>query len=236
MRISRDKYLNDLVARKGNGMVKVVTGARRCGKTYLLFDLFEDHLRAQGVDDDHIIEIALDDLMYERYRDPLTLYDYVRSRITNREEPYYVLLDEVQYAISDEEMRGEEPPRLYGVLNGLLRMRNVDVYVTGSNSKMLSTDVMTEFRGRGDEVRVRPLSFVEFMQAYDGDVQHGWAEYVMFGGMPLTLSMRSDEQKSLYLKTCSRRPISRTSSRATGCAGRRSSTTWSTCWPPPSVP
>ena len=200
MRISRDKYLNDLVARKGNGMVKVVTGARRCGKTYLLFDLFEDHLRAQGVDDDHIIEIALDDLMYERYRDPLALYDYVRSRITNREEPYYVLLDEVQYAISDEEMRGEEPPRLYGVLNGLLRMRNVDVYVTGSNSKMLSTDVMTEFRGRGDEVRVRPLSFVEFMQAYDGDVQHGWAEYVMFGGMPLTLSMRSDEQKSLYLK------------------------------------
>ena len=200
MRISRDKYLNDLVARKGNGMVKVVTGARRCGKTYLLFDLFEDHLRAQGVDDDHIIEIALDDLMHERYRDPLALYDYVRSRITNREEPYYVLLDEVQYAISDEEMRGEEPPRLYGVLNGLLRMRNVDVYVTGSNSKMLSTDVMTEFRGRGDEVRVRPLSFAEFMQAYDGDVQHGWAEYVMFGGMPLTLSMRSDEQKSLYLK------------------------------------
>ena len=124
MRISRDKYLNDLVARKGNGMVKVVTGARRCGKTYLLFDLFEDHLRAQGVDDDHIIEIALDDLMYERYRDPLALYDYVRSRITNREEPYYVLLDEVQYAISDEEMRGEEPPRLYGVINGLLRMRN----------------------------------------------------------------------------------------------------------------
>lgn len=200
MRISRDKYLNDLVARKGNGMVKVVTGARRCGKTYLLFDLFEDHLRAQGVDDDHIIEIALDDLMHERYRDPLALYDYVRSRITNREEPYYVLLDEVQYAISDEEMRGEEPPRLYGVLNGLLRMRNVDVYVTGSNSKMLSTDVMTEFRGRGDEVRVRPLSFAEFMQAYDGDAQHGWAEYVMFGGMPLTLSMRSDEQKSLYLK------------------------------------
>ena len=111
-----------------------------------------------------------------------------------------MLLDEVQYAISDEEMRGEEPPRLYGVLNGLLRMRNVDVYVTGSNSKMLSTNVMTEFRGRGDEVRVRPLSFAEFMQAYDGDVQHGWAEYVMFGGMPLTLSMRSDEQKSLYLK------------------------------------
>ncbi|KAA8821144.1 ATP-binding protein [Bifidobacterium vespertilionis] len=200
MLISRDKYLNDLIVRMGNGMVKVVTGARRCGKTFLLFELFEKHLRAQGVDDDHIIEIALDDLMYARYRDPLSLYDYVKSRIVNRSEPYYVLLDEVQYAISDKELRSDEPPQLYGVLNGLLRMRNVDVYVTGSNSKMLSTDVMTQFRGRGDEIRVRPLSFAEFMQAYEGDVQHGWAEYVMFGGMPLTLSMKTDEQKSLYLK------------------------------------
>ncbi|KFI88292.1 ATPase (AAA superfamily)-like protein [Bifidobacterium reuteri DSM 23975] len=152
--ISRDKYLNDLIVRMGNGMVKVVTGARRCGKTFLLFELFEKPLRAQGVDDDHIIEIALDDLMYARYRDPLSLYDYVKSRIVNRSEPYYVLLDEVQYAISDKELRSDEPPQLYGVLNGLLRMRNVDVYVTGGNSKMLSTDVMTQFRGRGDEIRV----------------------------------------------------------------------------------
>ncbi|MBT1170706.1 ATP-binding protein [Bifidobacterium sp. SO4] len=200
MIITRDKYLNDLTERMGNGMVKVVTGARRCGKTFLLFDLFEDRLRAQGVDDAHIIEVALDDMAYADLRDPARLSEYLRSRITNRTEQYYVLLDEVQYAISDEELRGDEPPRLYGVLNGLLRMRNVDVYVTGSNSKMLSTDVMTQFRGRGDEIRVRPLSFAEFMQAYDGDVQHGWAEYVMFGGMPLTLSMRTDEQKSRYLE------------------------------------
>ncbi|KFI93886.1 ATPase (AAA superfamily)-like protein [Bifidobacterium saguini DSM 23967] len=198
--ITRDKYLNDLIARMGNGMVKVITGPRRCGKTFLLFDLFEAHLRAQGVDNDHIIEIALDDMSYAEYRNPVQLFEYLKSRITSRTEQYYVLLDEVQYAISDEELRGEEPPRLYEVLNGLLHMRNVDVYVTGSNSKMLSTDVMTQFRGRGDEVRVRPLSFAEFMQVYDGDVQHGWAEYVVFGGMPLTLSMHTDEQKSRYLE------------------------------------
>ena len=200
MIIRRDKYLNDLKSRMGNGMIKVVTGARRCGKTFLLFDLFADYLRAQGVDDGHIIELALDDELNAVYRDPLRLAEYLRSRIADRQR-YYVLLDEVQYAISDVEMRGGEPPRLYGVLNGLLRMRNVDVYVTGSNSRMLSTDVMTEFRGRGDEVRVRPLSFAEFMQAYDGDAQHGWAEYVVFGGMPLVLSMRTDEQKARYLES-----------------------------------
>lgn len=201
MRISRDRYLDKLIARMGNGMIKVVTGARRCGKTFLLFELFEDYLRSQGVDDTHIVEVVLDDMAYADMRDPERLYAYVKSRITNPTDRYYVLLDEVQYAISNEEMHGDEPPRLYGVLNGLLRMRNVDVYVTGSNSRMLSTDVMTEFRGRGDEIRVRPLSFAEFMQAYDGDAQHGWAEYVMFGGMPLTLSMRTDEQKTRYLES-----------------------------------
>lgn len=201
MRISRDRYLDKLIARMGNGMIKVVTGARRCGKTFLLFELFEDYLRSQGVDDIHIVEVVLDDMAYADMRDPERLYAYVKSRITNPTDRYYVLLDEVQYAISNEEMHGDEPPRLYGVLNGLLRMRNVDVYVTGSNSRMLSTDVMTEFRGRGDEIRVRPLSFAEFMQAYDGDAQHGWAEYVMFGGMPLTLSMRTDEQKTRYLES-----------------------------------
>lgn len=200
MFIKRDKYLNDLIVRMGNGMVKVVTGARRCGKTFLLFDLFEGYLRDQGVDDDHIIEMALDDEANARYRDPGEMFAYLKSRIANRREQYYVLLDEVQYSISDEELRGDEPPHLYGVLNGLLRMRNVDIYVTGSNSKMLSTDVMTQFRGRGDEVRVHPLSFAEFMQAYDGDIPHGWAEYTVFGGMPLTLSMRTDEQKSRYLE------------------------------------
>lgn len=200
MEIRRDAYLNALVDRMHNGMVKVVTGIRRCGKTYLLFDLFGNYLRESGVDDSCIIELALDSEENIRYRSPSTLYEYIKSRIADKATQYYVLLDEIQYAISDEEFKGFKPPRLYGVLNGLLRMRNVDIYVTGSNSKLLSSDVMTQFRGRGDEVRVRPFSFAEFMQGFDGDVYQGWAEYVVFGGMPLTLSMRSDEQKSRYLE------------------------------------
>ena len=201
MEIKRDKYLNDLVIRMHSGMIKVITGIRRCGKSYLLLNLFEDYLHSNGVDDGHIIEVVLDDEENEELRDPKRLSAYLRSRIGKDPEVYYVLLDEVQYAISDRELRDKDnPPRLYGVLNGLLRLRNVDVYVTGSNSKLLSTDVMTEFRGRGDEVRIHPLSFSEFMQGFDGDVAHGWAEYSIFGGMPLTLSMVSDEQKSRYLE------------------------------------
>ena len=200
MEISRDKYLNDLVVRKGNGMIKVVTGIRRCGKTYLVFDLFVRHLIESGVPEDHIIALALDDRANVRYRDVDALYDYLMERIGNGQGVYYVLLDEIQYAITVKELRSkDEPPALYGVLNGLLHRRNVDVYVTGSNSKLLSTDVMTEFRGRGDEVRIHPLTFAEFMQAFDGDRQAGWAEYVMYGGLPLTLSMHAPEQKASYL-------------------------------------
>lgn len=201
MKVRRDRYLDSLVDRMHNGMIKVITGIRRCGKTYLLFELFGGHLRGElGVDDDHIIEIALDEEANRALRDPGALDAYLRSRIADKASRYYVMLDEVQYAISDNELRRDEPPRLYGVLNGLLRMRNVDVYVTGSNSKLLSTDVMTQFRGRGDEVRVRPLSFSEFMQGFKGDRYQGWAEYVVFGGMPLLLGMRTDEQKSRYLE------------------------------------
>ena len=201
MEIRRDRYLNRLIDRMHNGMVKVVTGIRRCGKTYLLFNLFGDYLRSEGVDDEHIIEVALDVEENAALRDPATLSVYLRSKIANGREQYYLFLDEVQYAISREELKNPDaPPRLYGVLNGLLRMRNVDVYVTGSNSKLLSRDVMTEFRGRGDEVRVRPLSFSELMQAFDGDRYQGWAEYTVYGGMPLTLSMRTDEQKARYLE------------------------------------
>ena len=200
MEIRRDKYLNDLVIRKGNGMIKVVTGIRRCGKTYLVFDLFVRHLIESGVPEDHIIALALDDRANVRYRDVDALYDYLMERIGNDRGVYYVLLDEIQYALTVKELRSkDEPPALYGVLNGLLHRRNVDVYVTGSNSKLLSTDVMTEFRGRGDEVRIHPLTFAEFMQAFDGDRQAGWAEYVMYGGLPLTLSMHTPAQKASYL-------------------------------------
>lgn len=200
MEIRRDKYLNDLIIRKGNGMIKIVTGIRRCGKTFLVFDLFVRHLIESGVPEDHIIALALDDRANARYRDVDILYDYLMEKIDSDRETYYVLLDEIQYAITAKELRSkDEPPALYGVLNGLLHRRNVDVYVTGSNSKLLSTDVMTEFRGRGDEVRIHSLTFTEFMQAFEGDRQEGWAEYVMYGGLPLVLSMRTPEQKAAYL-------------------------------------
>lgn len=201
MEIRRNLYLNRLIDRMHNGMVKVVTGIRRCGKTYLLFELFGGYLRSQGVDDEHIIEIALDTEEGANLRDSSALSDYLRAKIANSHEQYYVFLDEVQYVISrDELISRSDSSRLYDVLNGLLRMRNVDVYVTGSNSKLLSNDVMTEFRGRGDEVRVRPLSFAEYMQAFDGDRYQGWAEYTVYGGMPLIASMKTDEQKACYLE------------------------------------
>ena len=201
MEIKRDKYLADLVTRMGNGMVKVVTGIRRCGKTYLIFTLFGRHLRESGVDNHHIIELALDDRKNARYRDPDELYNYLEDRIGNDSETYYVLLDEIQYAIGSDELKNRDaPPALYEVLNGLLRKRNVDVYVTGSNSKLLSQDIMTQFRGRGDVVHVMPLSFAEFMQAFPGDRYEGWAEYITYGGMPLLLSKRTDEQKARYLE------------------------------------
>lgn len=199
MEIRRDAYLNELIIRKNNGMIKVVTGIRRCGKTYLVFELFRKNLIESGIAPEQIIEVALDDDENEDLRDPKALGAHIRSKITNNTLSYYVLLDEVQYAISDEELHGDEPPRLYGVLNGLLRKRNVDVYVTGSNSKLLSKDVMTEFRGRGDEVHIRPLSFAEFMQVFEGEPYQGWIEYSTYGGLPLMLSMQTPQQKMNYL-------------------------------------
>ena len=201
MEIKRDRYLGRLVDRMHNGMVKVVTGVRRCGKTYLLFNLFGSYLRSSGVEDSHIIELALDDEKNAEYRDPNALSAHLQSLIVEKQGRFYLLLDDVQYAISDEELkRADQPPGLYGVLDGLLRMQNVDVYVTSSNSKLLSTDVMTQLRGCGDEVRIRPLSFAEFMQGFAGNMYQGWAEYLIFGGMPLILSMRTDEQKTRYLE------------------------------------
>lgn len=143
--------------------------------------------------------MLIDDDEYEQYRDPKRLGTYLRQAVSGT-GPFYVLLDEIQYAITAEEMRGEQPPRVYGVLNGLLRKRNVDVYVTGSNSRFLSSDVLTEFRGRGDEVRIRPLSFAEFMQVYEGDEYRGWNDYLTFGGMPVVAGLPTDEQKARYLE------------------------------------
>lgn len=187
MDIKRDKYLNDLINRMNNGMIKVVTGIRRCGKSYLIFTIFKGYLMEQGIDESHIVTIALDQRKDKKYRDPDTILDYIESRIVD-EGQYYILLDEVQLLDEFEE-----------VLNSLLHIKNIDVYVTGSNSKFLSKDIITEFRGRGDEIHIYPLTFKEFMQAYEGDMYHGWAEYMVYGGLPLTVTMKTEEQKIHYL-------------------------------------
>ncbi len=187
MDIKRDKYLSDLVNRMNNGMIKVVTGIRRCGKSYLIFTIFKNYLKEQGVDEAHIVTIELDQRKDKKYRDPDIILEYIESRITD-DEKYYILLDEVQLLKDFEE-----------VLNSLLHIKNIDIYVTGSNSKFLSKDVITEFRGRGDEIHIFPLTFKEFMQAYDGDIYWGWAEYVVYGGLPLTVTMKTEEQKIKYL-------------------------------------
>ena len=187
MVIKRDYYLNKLIRHKNNGMVKIVTGIRRCGKSYLLFNLFYRHLLSCGVSDEHIISVALDDFGNKKLRDPDVLYDFVKSKITDNDD-YYILLDEIQL-VDDFE----------SVVNGFARINNVDVYITGSNSKFLSSDVITEFRGRGDEIRVYPLCFSEFYSVYGGDFDQAWLMYCNYGGMPLCLSMETAEDKAKYL-------------------------------------
>ena len=187
MEIKRDKYLDDLKDRMHNGMIKVVTGIRRSGKSYLIFTIFKEYLISEGVNEEHIIEMEFDKKENSKYRDPDALLDYVKEHITDKGE-YYVLLDEVQMLEDFEE-----------VLNSLLHIKNLDIYVTGSNSRFLSSDVLTEFRGRGDEIHVYPLTFQEAMQNYKGDIYHGWAEYVTYGGLPLVWGMRTDQQKIKYL-------------------------------------
>ncbi len=188
MEIKRDSYLNKLISKKHNGLIKVVTGIRRCGKSYLLFELFKGHLLSEGVDERHIIEIAFDSFENKPFRDPNVLYPYLKESIQD-DGTYYVLLDEVQ--LLDE---------FEAVLNGLIRMKNVDVYVTGSNARFLSKDVITEFRGRGDEVHMYPLSFAEFMSVYQGTKEDGWREYMVYGGLPLILSFQTPEEKIAFLR------------------------------------
>ena len=189
MQIRRDSYLNQLIERKHNGLIKVVTGLRRVGKSYLLNTIFSAYLASDGVDESHILKIALDNPEGEEFTAPKELYAYIRSRILD-DRMYYVILDEVQLL-----------PNFESALNGLLYLDNVDVYVTGSNSKFLSSDIITEFRGRGDEIHVYPLSFAEFMSVYPGDRYEGLGEYLMYGGLPLAVMRKGDRQKEEYLKT-----------------------------------
>ena len=188
MEIRRDNYLKQLIERKNNGMVKVVTGIRRCGKSYLLFTLFKRYLLENGVAPDHVIEIALDGIEDEELRDPKVCYEYIRDEMED-DGIYYLLLDEVQFM-----------PRFEEVLNSLLRIENIDIYVTGSNSRFLSSDIVTEFRGRGDEVRIYPLSFAEFYSVYDGDYDDAWDDYMTFGGLPQIAGLQSERRKADYLK------------------------------------
>lgn len=198
--IKRDLYLNKLIRKKNNGSIKIITGLRRSGKSYLLNNLYYDYLLSEGVKKEQIIKLSLDDDRNREYRNPDNLSKFLYSKITSETEKFYFLLDEVQFAISDEEIKSKEPIRLYGILNGLLILKNVDVYVTGSNSKFLSSDIATEFRGRGDIIHVNPLSFAEFYSAYkNGDKYDAWDEYSTYGGMPMLLGLETDEEKAEYL-------------------------------------
>lgn len=189
MEIRRDLYLNKLILKKHNGLIKVVTGMRRCGKSYLLFTLFKRHLLENGVHEDHIIEIPFDSFEFKKMRDPEVFYASVKNAIADG-EMYYLLLDEVQFLEEFE-----------SVLNGLIRIKNVDVYVTGSNARFLSRDIITEFRGRGDELYMQPLSFSEFMSVYDGNKYDGWNEYLLYGGLPPVVLLPTVEQKNELLKS-----------------------------------
>ena len=188
MEIKRDFYLNQLINARQNGFIKVITGPRRCGKSFLLTTLFHNHLLSEGIPEDHIIEVALEDRMSQKLRDPDAMLEYVHSRIIDN-DLYFIILDEVQKM--DEFM---------DVLNSLMHIKNADVYVTGSNSHFLSTDIATEFRGRDHQIRMYPLSFSEFYSAVGGDKNDAWKDYYTFGGLPLILSFKTDQEKADYLR------------------------------------
>jgi predicted AAA+ superfamily ATPase len=187
MEIKRDTYLQKLINKQGNGLIKVVTGIRRCGKSYLLLKLYHDYLLNNDVDESHIIEIALDDRRNIKLRDPDNMLAYITEKIVDNER-YYIILDEVQLLGEFED-----------VLNSLLHIKNADVYVTGSNSKFLSSDIITEFRGRGDEIRIYPLSFREFVSVYEGTKEEAWDDYFNYGGLPLVLNCKTSSEKAEYL-------------------------------------
>ena len=192
-----------LIRKKENGMVKVITGIRRCGKSYLLFDIYHKYLNSVGIDDSHIIELALDDDENIRWRNPIELGKHIRELMTDKERMYYIFLDEIQKVaeIPNPYLPGtDETVGFVDVVLGLMKIKNADVYVTGSNSKMLSSDILTEFRGRGDEIRVNPLSFSEFYNAYTGDKHDAWQEYFTYGGMPLVMMQKTHEDKAAYLR------------------------------------
>ncbi len=202
--ISRDKYLNQLVKRMNNGKIKVVTGIRRCGKSVLINEIFYDYLISLGIANDHIIRLSLEDNINAKYRNPLRLDEYIRSLIKDSKD-YYILLDEIQNVVSIknpwiDDTDADDRIGFPDVLMGLMKIQNIDLYVTGSNSKMLSTDVVTQFRDRGDEIHLNPLSFKEFYDAYHGNKEDAWREYYTYGGLPRILEFETHKEKADYLK------------------------------------
>ncbi len=203
MELERKEYLQKLIRKKDNGRVKIITGIRRCGKSYLLFELYTRYLLEHGIGKDQIIGLALDEAVNAKYRNPMELDKFIREQIRDKAKRYYILIDEIQFAAEIQNPYVDDPSSkitFIDVVLGLMKIRNADVYVTGSNSRMLSSDILTQFRDRGDEIRVYPLSFAEFYEAYEGDKRHAWADYYTYGGMPITLTLPSHEEKSQYLR------------------------------------
>ena len=203
MIIERKIYLDKLISKRENGLIKVITGIRRCGKSFLLFELYHEYLVSTGVLEDNIVELALDEISYAKYRNPMELDQYIRAAVSDKKQKYYVFIDEIQKVSEIQNPYVDDKEAKIGfvdVLLGLMKLKNVDLYVTGSNSKMLSSDLLTEFRGRGDEIRMSPLTFAEFYSAYEGDKRNAWREYYTYGGMPFVLSLKTHEERSKYLK------------------------------------
>ena len=201
--VQRPRYLNQLIDKKDNGRVKIITGIRRCGKSYLLFELYRKYLLSNEVREDQIIMIALDSLKNIKYRNPIELDDYLRDKIQDNGRKYYIFIDEIQFVeeISNPYLEGTDSKvNFVDLVLGLMKIPNVDVYITGSNSKMLSSDVLTQFRDRGDEIRVYPFSFAEFYSCYEGDKGKAFDEYCLYGGMPMSVQLSNHEKKSEYLK------------------------------------
>ena len=204
MELPRKQYLEKLIRKKDNGRIKVITGIRRCGKSYLLLNLYRTYLLETGVKEDQIISLALDELQNARYRNPFELDRYIREKIRNSSIRYYVFIDEIQFVgeVANPYLNDlDEKITFVDTLLGLMKLANVDIYVTGSNSKMLSTDILTQFRDRADDICVYPLSYAEFYDAYEGDKRRAWPDYYTYGGIPYVLALTSHEEKSAYLKS-----------------------------------
>ncbi len=202
MVIERNLYLNKLISKKENGLIKVITGIRRCGKSFLLVELYHSYLNSIGVPDEDIVELALDEVANAKYRNPFELDKFIREKVADKSRMYYVFIDEIQKIADMHNPYVNDSNEKIGfsdVLLGLMKIKNVDLYVTGSNSRMLSSDILTEFKDRGDEIHVNPLSYAEFYNAFEGDKRNAWREYFTYGGMPLVLSKKTHEDKSKYL-------------------------------------